>query len=256
MEVEDAAGGDGDVAGTAAPQARLAGAWNKHDDAAVAGILAAARAAGASGASVRYGGVVTKIWFDAASGTDTDEVQEKTKALQLATVQARIDELERRAAGDSRRAQKEKERKKKQKAAKKAAAGQEKQQQREHPRAAAQASPTEAVAAQQLASAAQQHSTVQRSPAAKESVVASGGCRRTPSQQHQQPGASIFGATPTAAMQVDSAGEGSSRSAAAFGMPAAHGTQASGPQSQHPQFGASRSSSNWALNGAPGGARK
>ena len=41
MEVEDAAGGDGDVAGTAAPQARLAGAWNKHDDAAVAGILAA-----------------------------------------------------------------------------------------------------------------------------------------------------------------------------------------------------------------------
>eukprot|EP00966_Prymnesium_polylepis_P007633 175099-Prymnesium_polylepis.1 len=39
---------------TAAPQARLAGAWNKHEDAAVgvAGILAAARAAGASGASV------------------------------------------------------------------------------------------------------------------------------------------------------------------------------------------------------------
>ena len=48
MEVEDAAGGDDDVAGTAAPQARLAGEWNKHDDAAVAGILAAARAAGAS----------------------------------------------------------------------------------------------------------------------------------------------------------------------------------------------------------------
>eukprot|EP00966_Prymnesium_polylepis_P033031 768458-Prymnesium_polylepis.1 len=55
MEVEDATGGDDDVtvharlrAGTAAPhEARLAGAsaWNKHDDAAVAGILAAARAA-------------------------------------------------------------------------------------------------------------------------------------------------------------------------------------------------------------------
>eukprot|EP00966_Prymnesium_polylepis_P136098 3144992-Prymnesium_polylepis.2 len=28
-------------------------------------------------------------------------------------------------------------------------------------------------------------------------------------------------------------------------------TQASGPQPQQPQFGASRSSSNWALNGAP-----
>eukprot|EP00966_Prymnesium_polylepis_P087327 2021067-Prymnesium_polylepis.1 len=59
-------------------------------------------------------------------------------------------------------------------------------------------------------------------------------------------------------MQIDSAGEGSSRSAAAFGLhvPAAHGTQASGPQPQQLQFGSSRSSSNWALNGAPGGARK
>ena len=63
MEVEAAAGGDGDV-DDAAPRARLAGAWNKHDDAAVAGILAAARAAGASGASVKYGGVTTKVWFE------------------------------------------------------------------------------------------------------------------------------------------------------------------------------------------------
>ena len=255
MEVEDAAGGDGDVAGTAAPQARQAGAWNKHDDAAVAGILAAARAAGASGASVRYGGVVTKVWFDAASGTDLDQVKEKTKELQLATAQARIDELERRAAGDSKRAQKEKERKRKQKAAKKAASGQEEKQQSDEQRAAAQASSNETAAAQQLASAARQHFAGQGSPAAKDNVVASGGCRRTP-QQHQQPGASIFGAAPTAAMQIDSAGEGSSRSAPAFGSPAAHGTQASGPQSQQLQFGASRSSSNWALNGAPGGARK
>ena len=79
MEVEDAAGGNGDVAGTAAPQARLAGAWNKHDDAAVAGILAAARAAGASGASVRYNGVVAKVWVDAASGTDSYQVKVKEK---------------------------------------------------------------------------------------------------------------------------------------------------------------------------------
>eukprot|EP00966_Prymnesium_polylepis_P273327 6314521-Prymnesium_polylepis.1 len=110
--VEDAAGGDGDVTGTAAPQARQAGAWNKHDDAAFAGILAAARvagASGASGASVRYGGIMTKVWFDAASGTDLDQMKEKTKELQLATAQARIDELEGRAAGDSKRAQKEKE---------------------------------------------------------------------------------------------------------------------------------------------------
>eukprot|EP00966_Prymnesium_polylepis_P162212 3748692-Prymnesium_polylepis.1 len=34
-------------------------------------------------------------------------------------------------------------------------------------------------------------------------------------------------------------------------MPAAHGTQESGPQPQQSQFGDSRSSSNWALNVAP-----
>ena len=84
MEVEAAEGGDGDGAGTSAPLARQAGAWNKHDDAAVAGILAAARAAGATGASVRYGGVVTKVWFE-PQGSDQDEVNEKMKRLQLAT---------------------------------------------------------------------------------------------------------------------------------------------------------------------------
>ena len=250
MEVEDAAGGDGDVAGTAAPQARQAGAWNKHDDAAVAGILAAARAAGASGASVRYGGVVTKVWFDAASGTDLGQVKEKTKELQLATAQARIDELERRAAGDSKRAQKEKERKKKQKAAKKAAEGQE-EQQRGQKRAAVPASSNEAAAAQQLANAGQ-HSTGPGSPAAAQDVVASGGCRRT--AQQQQPGASIYGAAPTAAMQIDSAGAGSSRSAAAFGPPVARGTPAAGPQQPSSLFGPSRPASNWTAHGTPGAA--
>ena len=251
MEVEDAAGGDGDVAGTAAPQARFGREWNKHDDAAVAGILAAARAAGASGASVRYGGVVTKIWFDAASGTDSDMVKEKTKELQLATAQTRIDELERRAAGDSKRAQKEKERKKKQKAAKKAAEGQE-EQQRGQKRAAVPASSNEAAAAQQLAHAARQHSTGPGSPAAAQDVVASGGCRRT--AQQQQPGASIYGAAPTAAMQIDSAGAGSSRSAAAFGPPVARGTPAAGPQQPSSLFGTSRPASNWMAHGTPGAA--
>ena len=109
MEVEAAAGDDGDVVGTTAPQARQAGAWNKHDDAAVAGILAAARAAGASGASVKYGGVTTKVWFE-PHGSDSEEVTEKMKQLQLATMQARLRELERRAAGESNRARKERER--------------------------------------------------------------------------------------------------------------------------------------------------
>ena len=89
MEVEAAEGGDGDGAGTSAPAARHAGAWNRHDDAAVAGILAAARAAGASGASVRYGGVVTKIWFE-PQGEEQVEVKEKVKKLQLATAQQRL----------------------------------------------------------------------------------------------------------------------------------------------------------------------
>ena len=95
-------------------------------------------------------------------------MKENTKELQLATAQARIDELERRAAGDSKRAQKEKERKRKQKAAKKAASGQEEEQQSDEQRAAAQASSNERAAAQQLASAARQHFAGQGSPAAKD----------------------------------------------------------------------------------------
>ena len=165
MEDEAAcAGGDGDVAGTAAPPARHAGAWNKYDDAAVAGILAAARAAGASGASVRYGGVLTKVWFS-PQGEDQSEVLEKTKKLQLATAQARLDELERRAAGATQRAQKEKVRKQKQKAAKKAAAAAEEQQRHEFEQQRA-TQPAQLAAEQQLAQAAQQHSTAQRQPAA------------------------------------------------------------------------------------------
>ncbi len=60
MEV-DAAEGGADSAGTSARQARRAGAWNRHDDAAVAGILAAAKAAGATGAAIRYGEMVTTM---------------------------------------------------------------------------------------------------------------------------------------------------------------------------------------------------
>ena len=111
MEVEGAEEADDAVVGTTAPPARQAGAWNRHDDAAVAGILAAARAAGATGASVRYGGVVTKVWFE-PQGSDQEMVNEKFKRMQLATAQARIGELERRAVSDTNRAQKERERKK------------------------------------------------------------------------------------------------------------------------------------------------
>ena len=100
--------GNGD--GTPARQARLAGAWNRHDDAAVAGILAAARAAGATGASVRYGEVVTKVWFESKDSEPT-EVDDRFRELQLATARQRLQELERRTATMTRRAQKEKERK-------------------------------------------------------------------------------------------------------------------------------------------------
>ncbi len=62
MEV-DAAEGGADSAGTSARQARRAGAWNRHDDAAVAGILAAAKTAGATGAAIRYGEMVTKVFL-------------------------------------------------------------------------------------------------------------------------------------------------------------------------------------------------
>ena len=51
-----------------------------HDDAAVHGIFAAAKAAGATGASVRYGGVLCKVWFE-PHGSDTD-VADKVKEVQ------------------------------------------------------------------------------------------------------------------------------------------------------------------------------
>ena len=105
MEVEGAEEADDAVVGTTAPLARRAGAWNSHDDAAVAGILAAARAAGASGASVRYGGVVTKVWFE-PQGTDSDQaaIAQKMTKLQLATAQARwARRTEQRKRGSGRR---------------------------------------------------------------------------------------------------------------------------------------------------------
>ena len=116
-------GGAGDGAGTSRPAARTGAAWNGHDDAAVYGIFAAAKAAGATGASVRYGGVVCKVWFE-PQGPDTD-VADKVKEVQLATAQARLDELERRAAKSAAQKEKKKERRKAQKA-KKAAAAQDK----------------------------------------------------------------------------------------------------------------------------------
>ena len=164
MEVEDAEAAGEEFAGATAPLARRAGAWNRHDDAAVAGILAAARAAGASGAAVRYGGVVTKVWFEPhGSTTDLEAVSKKLVKLQLATAQSRIDELERRAAGASSQAKKERARKKQQKAAKRSAAGLEEQQRRAQQREAA-TNPTQSATAQQLAHAAQLHA--QRSTAA------------------------------------------------------------------------------------------
>ena len=140
MEVDAAEGVTGNGDGTSARQARLAGAWNKHDDAAVAGILAAARAAGATGASVRYGEVVTKVWFESKDSEQT-EVDERFRELQLATAQQRLQELERRTASTTRRAQKEKERKKRQKAAKQAGRAElaRREQQRDAAQAATQA---------------------------------------------------------------------------------------------------------------------
>jgi hypothetical protein len=140
MEVDAAEGVTGNGDGTSARQARLAGAWNKHDDAAVAGILAAARAAGATGASVRYGEVVTKVWFESKDSEQT-EVDERFRELQLATAQQRLQELERRTTSTTRRAQKEKERKKRQKAAKQAGRAElaRRAQQRDAAQAATQA---------------------------------------------------------------------------------------------------------------------
>jgi hypothetical protein len=120
MEVDTGVAEAGGDAGTDERQSRRGGAWNKHDDAAAAGIFAAARAAGATGAAVKYGDISFKVWFE-PQGKDLpgqDEVAEKMKALQLATASARLEELERRAGAQTTRAQKEKQRKQKQKAAK------------------------------------------------------------------------------------------------------------------------------------------
>ena len=72
MEAEDALAGADDGAGTVAP--RRAGAWNIHDERAVAGILAAARASGATGACVfcvKYGTITTKVFFGPQGSEDT-----------------------------------------------------------------------------------------------------------------------------------------------------------------------------------------
>jgi len=64
MEVGQAALEDGDeLAGASERPPKRSGVWNKFDDAAAAGIFAAARAAGATGAGIRYGDVQYKVWF-------------------------------------------------------------------------------------------------------------------------------------------------------------------------------------------------
>ena len=73
----------------------------------------------ATGAAVRYGEMVTKVFF-VPQGAEIPVVSDKMMGLQLATAQQRLDELQKRTAGAARRAQKEKERKLRQKAAKKA----------------------------------------------------------------------------------------------------------------------------------------
>ena len=120
MSDEAAAGGAGDGAGTTAAWRRC-GAWNKHDTAAAHDFVAAAKAAGATGISLRYGsGVSAKIWFE-PHGPGQVEVEEKVKEVQLATMQARLDELERRDAKVAAQKAKKKERRKNQKAKKAAA---------------------------------------------------------------------------------------------------------------------------------------
>ena len=207
MEVEDAEAAGEDFAGATAPLARRAGAWNRHDDAAVAGILAAARAAGASGAAVRYGGVVTKVWFEPhGSTTDLEAVSKKLVKLQLATAQSRIDELERRAAGASSRAKKETERKKKQKAAKKEAA-KEMQQQSEQRRAAARDPTTETTTetTQQIAHAARQHLQQPTVAVAAANVVGPQGCRHMAGVEGQ-PASGLAPSIPTAIQPVANVG--------------------------------------------------
>ena len=78
-------------------QPKRSGVWNKYDDMAAAGIFAAARAAGATGAGIQYGDVHYKVWFNKPQGDEPDEVMERIKALQLGD--------SRRAIGRTRAAQ-------------------------------------------------------------------------------------------------------------------------------------------------------
>ena len=123
-------------------------------------------------------------------------VNEKFKRMQLATAQARIGELERRAVSDTNRAQKERERKKRQKAARRKAAGEEEHARRERQQAAA-TNPAQLDEAQQLARAARLHD--QRSPAAK-AVVGPMVGRRTAStgDAEGQPASGLAPTTPSA----------------------------------------------------------
>ena len=124
MEVDAGVAEAGGDAGADERLSRRSGAWNKHDDADAAGIFAATQAAGATGVAVRYADISFKVLFE-PQGKDPpyhDEVATTVKALQLATASARLEELERRAGGQSTRAQKEKMRKQKQKATKRQAA--------------------------------------------------------------------------------------------------------------------------------------
>ena len=120
------------------------------------------------------------------------------KQLQLATMQARLRELERRAAGESNRAQKERDRKKKQKAAKKEAA-KEMQQQSEQRRAAARDPTTETTTetAQQIAHAARQHLQQPTVAVAAANVVGPQGCRRMAGAEGQ-PASGLAPSIPTA----------------------------------------------------------
>ena len=65
---------------------RRGGAWNAHDDAATAGVLAAARAAGARSVAVHYGEVTYGVWLEAAPTGETSELDKRVQELQLATV--------------------------------------------------------------------------------------------------------------------------------------------------------------------------
>jgi hypothetical protein len=199
MEV-DAAEGGADSAGTYARQARRAGAWNRHDDAAVAGILAAAKAAGATGAAIRYGEMVTKVFF-VPQGAEEPQVTDKMKELQLATAQQRIDELQQRTAGAARRAKKEKERKLKQKAAKKA--GQQELARREQQRATTQAA-TQATAQQQPQNATKPAQQVPAGQRMQVEKMGSGQAARPAPMEQQAPETARAEAVPTFGMPSSS----------------------------------------------------